>query len=160
MKKVIDKVIVILWVGFSIIFLISLVTNLEIKSSTIRNISFLLTFSGFAFVIIKILKINIPEKFNRTLIFLLILLCGLIFTMFQAKGDWKTQTIIYKHGHLNFKSIEFQIQDNGTLGYNRRVVEVTKLLGFLRIIESVDTNKVGLPWIKVNIDINELQRKE
>jgi len=160
MKKVIDKVIVILWVGFSIIFLISLVTNLEIKSSTIRNISFLLTVSGFAFVIIKILKINIPEKFNRTLIFLLIVLSGLMFTMFQVKGDWNTQTIIYKHGHLNFKSIEFQIQDNGTLGYNRRVVEVTKLLGFLWIIESVDTNKVGLPWIKVNIDINKLQRKK
>lgn len=160
MKNVLNKVIVILWVGFSIIFLISLVTNLEIKSSSIRNISLLLTVSGFVIMIIRILRIKIPENFNRTRIFLLVIISGLLLTMFQVKGDWNTQTIIYKHGHLNFKSIELQMQNKGASGYNRRIVEVTKLIGFLRIIDTVDTNKIGAPWIKVNIDINELKLKE
>ncbi len=51
------------------------------------------------------------------------------------------------------------MQDNGVLGYNRRIVEVTKLTSFLKIIESVDTSKTELPWIKVNKDINELELK-
>ncbi len=85
---------------------------------------------------------------------------GFIITWFDWTGAWKTQTIIYKHGHFKFKTIEFQMQDKGALGYNQRTVEVTNLAGFLRIIEPIDTALVGLPWIKVDKDINELKLKE
>jgi hypothetical protein len=52
------------------------------------------------------------------------------------------------------------MQDKGALGYNRRIVEVTNLAGFLRIIEPIDTATVGLPWFKVDKHINELKLKE
>ena len=52
------------------------------------------------------------------------------------------------------------IKNKGALGYNRRIVEVTNLAGFLRIIEPIDTATVGLPWFKVDKHSNELKLKE
>ena len=78
---------------------------------------------------------------------------------FKWNGDWKTQTIIYENGHFNNKTIEFQMQDKGALGYNRRIVEVTKFTFFLKLIEQVDTTEIDLPWILVNKDVNELRLK-
>jgi hypothetical protein len=74
-------------------------------------------------------------------------------------GDWKTHTIIYEHGHLKNKTIEFQMQDKGALCYNRRIVEVTRINGFIEYVAPIDTSKVSLPWIKVNKDINEIGLK-
>jgi hypothetical protein len=118
-----------------------------------------MTILGFVFLILRILRIKISEKINRIVIIPLVLIGGLVITSFDWVGTWKTQTILYNHGHFKFKTIESQMQDKGALGYNRRIVEVTKLAGFLRIIEPVDTAKVGLPWIKVDKDINELKLK-
>ena len=79
--------------------------------------------------------------------------------IFSWNGDWKTQTIIYENGHFDNKTIEFQMQDKGALGYNRRIVEVTKFTFFLKLIEQVDTTEIDLPWILVNKDVNELRLK-
>jgi hypothetical protein len=159
-KKVIDRISLILWIGFSTIFLLSLVTKLEIISPIIRNMSFLLTISGLVFLIFRILKIKISDKINRIVILFSIILGPFIISWLDPMGAWKTQTIIYNHGHLKCKTIEFQMQDKGSIGYNRRIVEVTKLAGFLRITEPIDTNKLGLPWIRVDKDINELKLKK
>jgi hypothetical protein len=159
-KKIIDRIIDILWIGFSLLFLLSITTKLEFISPMIRNISLLLTLSGFALIILRILKIKISERLNRIVFMPSLIVGGFIITMFDWRGAWKTQTIIYNHGHFKFKTIEFQMQDKGALGYNRRIVDVTNLAGFLRIVKPIDTATVGLPWIKVDKDINELKLKE
>ena len=64
-----------------------------------------------------------------------VLLTGIITELFDRTGEWKTQTVLYENGHFEFKTIEFQMQDKGELDYNRRIVEVTKLTSFLKIIE-------------------------
>ncbi len=75
-------------------------------------------------------------------------------------SSWKTQTIIYKHGHLNFKKIELQIQDKGALGYNKRIVEVLYLTKYFMITKPVDENiEKNVEWFKVDIYINELKLK-
>lgn len=158
-KRIIDKVIEIIWIGLSLLFLLTIFTKLEFSSSTIRNVSFLLTISGFTFLMLRILKVKISEKINRIVVMLTLVVCGFIITWFGWTGAWMTQTIIYKHGHFKFKTIEFQMQDKGALGYNRRIVEVTKLTGLLSIIEPIDTAKIELPWIKVDMNINELRLK-
>jgi len=159
-KKIVDRIIDVFWIGFSLLFLLSLMIQLEFSSPTIRNIAFLLTLSGFALLILKISKIEISEKVNRIVFISSLIIGGFIITWFDWTGAWKTQTIIYNHGHFKFKTIEFQMQDKGALGYNRRTVEVTNLAGFLKIVEPIDTASVGLPWIKVDKDINELKLRE
>jgi hypothetical protein len=88
-----------------------------------------------------------------------ILIIGPIDIIFSA-SSWSTQKIIYEHGHLNFKTVEFQMQDNGSFGYNRRTVEVTYITNLAMIIDSVDNDiDKKIEWIKTDKIINELELK-
>lgn len=158
-KKIIERFALILWIILSITYLSSLFTNVEISSSTLRNICFLMTISGILLIILRLFKIKLKENIYRIVIFTSILIGGVIITWFDFTGDWKTQTIIFENGHLSCKTIEFQMQDKGALGYNKRIVEVTKLTRFLKWVEPVDTTNIGLPWFKVDKEINELKLK-
>lgn len=75
-----------------------------------------------------------------------------------STGAWQTQTILYQNGHLSFKTVEFQIQDAGALGYNKRTVEVFYLTPFFMITSEVpnDINK-RVEWVKVDKDMNEFE---
>lgn len=75
-------------------------------------------------------------------------------------GAWRTQTILYQNGHLSFKTVEFQMQDVGALGYNKRTVEVFYLTPFFMTTSEVpnDMDK-RVEWVKVNKDVNELGLK-
>jgi hypothetical protein len=77
-----------------------------------------------------------------------------------SSGAWRTQTILYQNGHLSFKTVEFQMQDIGALGYNRRTVEVIYLTP-LFILTSEVPNDIDkrVEWIKVEKDVNELGLK-
>ncbi len=75
-------------------------------------------------------------------------------------GAWRTQTILYQNGNLSFKTVEFQMQDVGALGYNKRTVEVFYLTPLFMITSEVPNSidkKVG--WVKVDKDVNELELK-
>ncbi len=77
-----------------------------------------------------------------------------------SSGAWQTQTILYKNTHLNFKQIEFQMQDIGALGYKKRTVEVIYLTPFFTISSSIPENiEQKLEWIKVDEEINEVEFK-
>jgi len=77
-----------------------------------------------------------------------------------SSGAWRTQTILYQNGHLTFKKVEFQMQDIGALGYNKRTVEVIYLTPLFMLTSEVpnDIDK-RVEWIKVDKDINELNLK-
>lgn len=76
---------------------------------------------------------------------------------FFSMGAWQTQTIIYKHGQLSFKTIEYQMQNVGSLGYNQRTVEVAYITPWFMITEECDlTKKIGVPWFKIDKEVNEL----
>ena len=82
--------------------------------------------------------------------------------LFSA-GAWRTQDILYQNGHLKFKTIEFQMQDKGALGYNRRTVEVLYLTKFFTISKEISDKQIekglGVEWVRVNEEINELELK-
>lgn len=158
-RKIIDRILLVIWFLLIIIFIISLFTKLEIKYNTIRNIGFIALITEVILLVLKLLKIKISSSIKTFVVFISTIFLGILINYFEWTGSWKTQTIIYKHGHLNFKTIEFQMQDKGALGYNRRIVEVTNLFYFARIIEPVDTSKVDLPWIRIDKDVNELKLK-
>ena len=77
-----------------------------------------------------------------------------------SSGSWKTQKEIYKNEHLNHKKVEFQMQDVGALGYNKRTVEVTYITDLFMIVSPVknDIDK-RVEWVKINKEINELGLK-
>ena len=77
-----------------------------------------------------------------------------------STGAWRTQKILYQNGHLSFKTVEFQMQDVGALGYNRRTVEVFYLTPFFMTASAVpnDIDK-KVEWVKVDKDVNELGLK-
>ena len=77
-----------------------------------------------------------------------------------ATGAWRTQTILYQNGHLSFKKVEFQMQDVGALGYNKRTVEVFYLTPLFMITSEVPTDiDKRVEWVKVDKDVNELELK-
>ncbi|RYE57188.1 MAG: hypothetical protein EOP48_06360 [Sphingobacteriales bacterium] len=79
---------------------------------------------------------------------------------FFTSGAWCTQTVMYEHGHFSFKTIEFQMQDLGALGYKSRTVEVLYLTPLFIIINDFPCNvEPQTEWIKVDKDINELGLK-
>ncbi len=77
-----------------------------------------------------------------------------------STSAWRTQTILYQNGHLSFKTVEFQMQDIGALGYNKRTVEVLYLTPFFMITSEVpnDIDK-KVEWLKVDKEVNELGLK-
>lgn len=77
-----------------------------------------------------------------------------------SSGVWRTQTILYQNGHLSFNKVEFQMQDIGALGYNKRTVEVIYLTPLIMLTREVpnDIDK-RVEWIKVERDVNELGLK-
>jgi len=73
-----------------------------------------------------------------------------------SSGSWKTQKILYQNGHLDFKKVEFQMQDVGALGYNKRTVEVIYLTDLFMIISPVEKDiDKRVEWVKIDKEINE-----
>ena len=154
-KKTINILIIICWAIVSIIWVISVFTDLDITNEMIRNISAVLTVSGLIYAVLHFIPFKKPKNYMVIVTVAAVLITGIITEIFDWSGNWKTQKVLYENGHLASKTIEFQLQDKGVSGYSRRIVEVTKLTGFLQIIEPVDTSNIELPWIKVDKDINE-----
>lgn len=90
------------------------------------------------------------------LILLLVLFdLRILFTL----SPWKTQEIVYRHRTDRSCRIEYQMQDVGAFGYNRRVVKVEPFL-FIDLAEEVDTTQLSKSdWQRVNEYVNELRLK-
>ncbi len=71
-------------------------------------------------------------------------------------SPWKSQEIIYRHKMNDQHRIEFQMQDVGAFGYNRRIVEVETFL-FIDFAEEIDTSQIDKSeWQRVDEYINEI----
>lgn len=74
-------------------------------------------------------------------------------------SPWKTQEIVYRHRMDRSCRIEYQMQDVGAFGYNRRVVKVESFL-FIDFAEEVDTTQLSKSdWQRVDEYVNELGLK-
>ncbi len=77
-----------------------------------------------------------------------------------SSGSWHTQTVLYQHRTSRFEQIEFQLQDKGALGYNKRTVQVFYLTPLFTWSSPVPKNiHFAKEWKKVNLDCNELGLK-
>ncbi len=81
-------------------------------------------------------------------------------TFLDWRGEWKTQTITYRHVVHSNRTIEFQLQNTGSFGYNRRHVDRLKLLPFLEWNREVDITSIDSSiWQKVHEHVNEMGLK-
>ena len=140
-------------------------TSFDIKSQSIKSFVYFGLLIGIPltlvwnFLVIKTKTNRVIGTVFPTIILTLILVVGPMKILF-SKGAWRTQTILYQNGHLSFKTVEFQIQDVGALGYNKRTVDVFYLTPLFMITSEVpkDIDK-RVEWVKVDKDVNELGLK-
>lgn len=148
-----------------VLFLLDSLTSFDIKSPIIKSF----VFFGFSLgtpliliwnaVIIKTISRKIIWTILPTAILVMILIVGPLKVLFEP-GPWRTQTILYQNGHLSFKTVEFQMQDIGGLGYNKRTVEVFYLTPLFMITSEVPTDiDKRVEWVKVDKYVNELELK-
>lgn len=81
------------------------------------------------------------------------------FLFWNLGTSYKTQEIIFRNNSDKHLLIEYQMQDLGAFGYNRRIVKVSKGLIF-DSTEEIDTSKIDKSrWDKVDEYVNELELK-
>jgi hypothetical protein len=167
--KYIGTIINIIYILMVALFVLDVFSILEIKGELLK--SFIHFGSLFVTPIIVIYNIFIRKSrrwniwigttsLSMVLCFSIIVskqgVLGYLFSM----ESWNTQTVLYEHGNFGSKRIEFQMQDMGALGYNKRYVSVTYITDWFMITKEIDPNKIfGSEWIRVDKDVNELEIK-
>lgn len=146
-------------------FVLDGLTSFEIKSQAIKSFTYfgIMILTPLALIWnlwnFKSRKWKVIGSTIPTLTLIGILIIGPLRIVFSASA-WKTQKVIYQNGHLNFKKVEFQMQDVGTFGYNKRTVEVIYLTDLFMIVSPVEKDiDDRVEWIKVDKEINELGLK-
>ena len=149
-----------------LLFLLDSYTSFDIKNQTLKTVVYFGILIGtpltliWNLVVIKTSVKRIVSIVLPTIILILVLYLGPVIVLFSS-GAWQTQTVLYQNEHLTFKTVEFQMQNLGALGYNKRTVEVLYLTNLFMITGKVpkDIDK-RVEWVKVDKEINELGLKE
>jgi hypothetical protein len=145
-----------------VLFLFDSLTSFDIKSQDLKTFVYIGLLIGTPLTLIWN-AVTIKPR-NRKIIWTILPTAILIFILivgpmklYFSTGAWRTQTILYQNGHLTFKTIEFQMQDVGTFGYNKRTVEVFYLTPLFMITSEFPTDiDKRIEWVKVDKDVNEL----
>lgn len=163
--KYISRILNGIFILILLLFVLDMLTSFEIKSQTIKSFAYFgimalspltLLWNLWAF---KTRKGIIIGSTLPILALIGILIIGPIHIGYSSSA-WKTKKVLYQNGHFDFKKVEFQMQDVGALGYNKRTVEVTYLTSLFMIINPVEKdidNRVE--WVKVDKEVNELELK-
>jgi hypothetical protein len=148
-----------------LLFLLDGLTSFDIKSQGIKSFVYFGVIGGTPLALIcNFLAINNKTKriiwtVTPAIILVFILILGPMKIMFSS-GAWQTQTILYQNRHLSFKTVEFQMQDVGALGYNKRTIEVFYLTPLFMITSKIPNDiEKRVEWVKVDEDVNELGLK-
>ena len=140
-------------------------TSFDIKSQSIKSFVYFGLLIGTPLTLIwnawaiKSRNGKIIGTVFPSIVLTLILVAGPMKILFST-GAWRTQTILYQNGHLSFKTVEFQMQDIGALGYNKRTVEVFYLTPIFMTTSEVSNDiDIRVEWVKVDKEVNELGLK-
>ena len=144
------------------LFLLDSFTSFDVKSQDLKTFICFGILIGtpltliWNLVVIKTKSKRIAGIVFPSIILMLVIFIGPLKILFTS-GAWQTQTVLYQNGHLTFKTVEFQMQDVGAMGYNKRTVEVLYLTKLFIITSEVPKDiDQRVEWVKVNKEINEL----
>ncbi len=148
-----------------VLFVLDAFSGLELIDQHLKTITY------FGVILLPPLallaNILLQKKQSRKVIFSLIYSMVIVGVLVIGPTDivfsssvWKTQTILYKHVQKSNMQIEFQMQDVGAHGYNRRTVKVTPFLVLFRLIKPCQNlNELGPEWKRVDIELNQQELK-
>ena len=148
------------------VFLFDELTSFDIKSQAIKSFIYLGLLVGTPLILVGnsiFLKTRVQKIIGTIFpatIFILIMIVGPMKFISLPASAWRTQTVLYQNRHLGFKTVEFQMLDVGSFGYNKRTVEVLYLTPFFMIVSEVPNDiEKRVEWIKINKEVNELELK-
>lgn len=148
-----------------VLFVLDNLTSLDIKVQILKSFSYLGLLVGTPLTLIWnliVIKTKVKRRIGiafPAITLTLILIIGPMEILFST-GAWRTQTILYQNEHVRFKTVEFQMQDVGALGYNKRTVEVFYVTPlFIMTSEVPNDIEKRVEWVKVDKDVNELELK-
>ena len=152
-----SKIFWIVWIVISSFLIATWLTDLEVTSRMLNKGLACIFISGLIGLAIRKTSWTVLKKF----VFLI-----LVFVVFLTlshfldwRGDWKTQTVIFRNNHLSNRTIEFQLQDKGAFGYNRRTVDRVKIFPFVSWTKTLTEQELenidSVSWDKVDIHVNE-----
>lgn len=120
---------------------------------------FFLFFAASSFVVIlgHIFK---KLRTNKSILitFILVGIVCFLKAFFTWGGDWKTQTILYRHFDDNNNTIDTQLRaDKFAFGYKKRVIAIYKIAPFMEWTSDIDTTQIDKSkWKKVDVYVNEM----
>ena len=165
MKNLLTRALNMLYCIVVLLFFLDGFTGFDIKAQAIKTFVYIGLLVGSPvmlvwnfFVIAPILKRVIWTLFPAIMLVFIFITSPM--KILFLSGSWHTQSILYQSRHSRDKTIEFQMQDIGALGYNERTVEVQYLTPYFMIIKVIPNRAAsGSEWIPVEKDVNELGLK-
>lgn len=153
-KKYITQLLNSIFILMFLLFMIDALFILEIKSQVIKTFAYIgimilapiiIGWNSWFFTAVKhkIMSILFP-----LLILILIVLIGPLKIIFTSSA-WTTNKVLYQNKYTPSKKVEFQLQDIGALGYNRRTVEVRYFTPWFMLTSPVQNDIDKHPeWLK------------
>jgi hypothetical protein len=165
MRETTTKILNIVYCLTVLLFLLDILTSFDIKNQALKTFIYFGILIGIPLtlicntIVIKTKSKRIAGVFFPIIILILVIFIGPLKVLFSS-GAWQTQTVLFRNEHLTFKTVEFQMQDVGAMGYNKRTVEVLYLTNLFMITNEIPKDiDQRVEWIKVNGEINELEIK-
>lgn len=165
MKNLATYVLNILYGIIILLFFLDGFTGFDIKAQAIKTFVYVGLLVGspvmlvWNFFVLKAIFKRVIWTLFPAIMLVFMLITNPLKILFSS-GSWHTQSILYQSRHSRFKTIEFQMQDIGALGYNERKVEVQYLTPYFMIAKVIpNTAAIGSEWIPVEKDVNELGLK-
>ena len=159
-KSSIIKFLISFWILSGTVLLLQFFTPLELEY---KQANYFLTLSTITFVpLVLWFKRRTYERGISTIVTLVLSVFGLtaFYINYDGGGSWRTQTILFEHRTNNLRTVEYQMQDKGARGYNRRTVKRTKVLPLLSWNVLTKTDDLSdTDWKQVNLEVNELGLK-
>ncbi len=155
-------------IGFYIglvLFLLDGLTPVDIKLAILKKVVYYALPMLAVLTLIFSIKNFYQAVLRITTILLTLVVIGLMvvsgpFSYLNSGGVYHTQTVLYQHQKIPFRYIEFQMQDVGAFGYNRRTVEVQYLAPVFMHVRPVDTSQLDKnKWKLVDEEVDELRLK-
>jgi len=148
-----------------VLFFLDGFTGFEIKAQAIKTFVYIGLLVGspvmlvWNFFVLKAIFKRVIWTLFPAIMLVFMLIINPMKILFSS-GSWHTQSILYQSRHSRDKTIEYQMQDIGALGYNERTVEVQYLTPYFMIVKVIPSRAPNVSdWIPVEKDVNELGLK-
>ena len=163
MLKILRIIGISIWSICLILLLLVMYTKIAFTNHVLYPVFIFTTTSGLPLILF--LTTSVPTFRRSFVIWFFTLLVataiGYKTSAFLYFGSgFKTQTITHRSLNNPEKQIEFQLEDFGALGYNRRTVIVTPVCCFLQQEQEIDPDRFNYSnWKQVDEEVNEVGLK-